>query len=253
MRSKRIYTCCILGLLASFLSMHALTPLHRNKADSHEYLILKTWKAGERVSPESIRKFGENNCFKIEEIDDAIFERINGKSYKENCTFPRNELRYIKILHYNLSGEIRLGEIICNESISGDLIAIFKVLYQAKYPIERMVLIDEYDADDERSMAANNSSAFNFRLVPGTQKLSNHSRGLAIDINPLYNPYVRTNKNGKTIVSPTSGKQYADRSKHFPYKIDKNDLCYKEFTKRGFTWGGSWKSLKDYQHFEKTK
>jgi len=84
-------------------------------------------------------------------------------------------------------------------------------------------------------------------------KLSNHSKGLAIDINPLYNPYVKTNKNGKIIISPEKGKKYADRKQSFPYKIDKNDLCYKEFIKHGFIWGGAWKSLKDYQHFEKVR
>ena len=69
----------------------------------------------------------------------------------------------------------------------------------------------------------------------------------------LYNPYVKTNKNGKIIISPEKGKKYADRKQSFPYKIDKNDLCYKEFIKHGFIWGGAWKSLKDYQHFEKVR
>ena len=115
------------------------------------------------------------------------------------------------MLHYNLKGEICLGELVCNKAISNDLIEIFQALYKARYPIERMVLIDEYNAEDNRSMEANNSSCFNFRLVPGTRKLSNHSKGLAIDINPLYNPYVKTNKNGKIIISPEKGKKYADK------------------------------------------
>lgn len=127
---------------------------------------------------------------------------------------------------------------ICNKAVCNDLIAIFRTLYQAEYPIERMVLIDEYDADDERSMQANNSSAFNFRFVSGTRKLSSHSLGMAVDINPLYNPYVKKGKSGKTTVYPQNAMPYVDRTKTFPFKIDKNDLCYKEFIKRGFTWGG---------------
>lgn len=78
-----------------------------------------------------------------------------------------------------------------------------------------MVLIDEYNAEDNRSMEANNSSCFNFRLVPGTRKLSNHSKGLAIDINPLYNPYVKTNKNGKIIISPEKGKNMPTENNPF--------------------------------------
>ncbi|WP_455674071.1 M15 family metallopeptidase [Phocaeicola sp.] len=253
MKRKRIYSCYILGLLGSLLTAYAVNAPREKEQNEKDQLILKAWKAGEKVSLASIDKFGESNCFVIEEISDALFNRINGKSYKKNCTVPRKELRYIKTLHYNLEGKICLGEMICNKTISNDLMEIFKALYRNKYPIERMVLIDNYDADDERSMLANNSSGFNFRFVPGTQKLSNHSRGMAVDINPLYNPYVRTNKSGKTIVSPESGKKYVDRSRNFPYKIDRNDLCYKEFIKRGFTWGGSWRNLKDYQHFEKTK
>ena len=99
-------------------------------------------------------------------------------------------------------------------------------------------------------MADNNTSCFNYRTVPGKSKLSNHSYGRAIDINPLYNPYVRT-KDGKVLVSPQNAEEYADRSADFPYKIDREDLCYQLFTEHGFEWGGAWNSSKDYQHFEK--
>ena len=191
----------------------------------------------------------ENGFFQ-QEITDAIFARIKGKSYKDNCTIPLSELRYLQILHYNKEGEVLNGELICHQSISDDLLTIFRELYKAKYPIERMVLVDEYDADDEASMKANNSSAFNFRYISGTKSLSRHSRGMAIDINPLYNPYVRQ-RNGRTMVEPTNAESYVDRTKDFPYKIVRGDLCYRLFKKYGFTWGGDWKNSKDYQHFEK--
>ena len=99
-------------------------------------------------------------------------------------------------------------------------------------------------------MEDNNTSCFNYRVVSGKTTLSNHSYGLAIDINPFYNPYVRT-KDGETLVSPEHAGAYADRSADFPYKIDEDDLCFQVFTNHGFTWGGNWKSVKDYQHFEK--
>ena len=144
-----------------------------------------------------------------------------------------------------------LGELVCNKAVAADFIDIFRTLYDARYPIERMVLIDNYNAQDDPSMEANNSSCFNFRFIAGTTTLSNHSMGMAIDINPLYNPYVKQRTNGTLYVSPESGRPYADRNRQFDYKIDHNDLCYKLFKQHGFTWGGDWTSLKDYQHFEK--
>ena len=190
------------------------------------------------------------NCFTQQEISDSLFARIYGKSFKENCTTPREELRYLRLLHYNKVGEVLQGELICHKSIAMDLLEIFQELYQARYPIERMVLIDNYNADDEASMQANNTSAFNFRNAVGMQRLSSHSTGMAIDINPLYNPYVRQ-RGGRTLVSPENAKAYADRAKAFPYKIVRDDLCVRLFKEHGFTWGGDWKNSKDYQHFEK--
>ena len=185
-----------------------------------------------------------------QEITDSIFARIEGKSFKEHCTTPREDLRYLKVLHYNKEGEELEGELICHKDIADDLLAIFQELYKAKYPIERMVLIDEYDADDETSMRANNTSAFNFRPASGMRRLSKHSTGMAIDINPLYNPLVK-HREGRTRVYPSTATLYMDRSQDFPYKIVKGDFCYRLFKKYGFSWGGDWKSSKDYQHFEK--
>ena len=188
--------------------------------------------------------------FYQQELTDDIFVRIEGKSFKANCTTPREDLRYIRVLHYNKDREVQEGELICHKDIADDLLAIFQELYKAAYPIERMVLIDEYDADDEASMRANNTSAFNFRPASGMRRLSSHSTGMAIDINPLYNPLVK-HREGQTRVFPTTAAAYMDRTKYFPYKIEKGDLCYRLFKKYGFSWGGDWKSSKDYQHFEK--
>ena len=208
------------------------------------------WIAGEIVPKERIERCGISRCFTQREIDDALFERIYGRSFKTDCTTPRSELRYLTVLHVDIEGNIRAGELICHRTIAGELLENFRTLYDAGYPIERMVLIDRYDADDERSMAANNSSAFNFRFISGTTKPSSHSRGLAVDINPLYNPYVVT-RNGRTRVEPEAGRPYVDRTAAFPYKIERGDRCCQEFLRHGFVWGGDWRSCKDYQHFEK--
>jgi hypothetical protein len=157
----------------------------------------------------------------------------------------------LRLQHYDGEGIVREGEIICNKAIAQDLKEIFEELFRQKYRIERIRLIDEYGADDETSMRANNTYCFCYRTIAGSKKLSKHAQGLAIDINPLYNPCVKTGKDGQRIVQPATAGKYTNRKKSFPYKIDRNDLCYRLFIQHGFTWGGNWRSLKDYQHFEK--
>lgn len=201
---------------------------------------------GREVSLSEINGTAADRWFREKKIDNELYSRISGKSYKSDCTVPLSDLRYLTVLHYDMDGNIKIGELICNKRISKDLLEIFRTLFDAKYPIEKMILIDNYDGNDELSMEDNNTSAFNFRTIAGSQRLSKHSLGLAIDINPKYNPNVSRRK-----ISPKSGADYTDRTKKFPYKIEKNDICYKEFIKHGFTWGGNWKSNKDYQHFEK--
>ncbi len=236
-------------ILAFLLTVAANCAMSRPAGDDVPSALAQ-WTAGQVVSCAAVEAFGMEKCFTEQPIDAKLFRRIDGLSYKKGCTVPLTELRYLKVLHYDLEGQIRTGELICHRTISRDLIEILRTLFDAHYPIERMVLIDNYQADDLRSMEDNNSSAFNFRVIAGTKRLSKHSRGLAIDINPRYNPYVKQSGT-KRIVSPKSAAAYADRTADFPYKIDTNDLCYKEFIRHGFIWGGSWINSKDYQHFEK--
>ena len=118
----------------------------------------------------------------MEELNQEIINRINGKSYKENCDIPYSDLRYIRVLHIGFDGLTHIGEMIVNKAIAQDVIDIFWELYSISYPIEKMLLIDDYNADDLESMKDNNSSAFNFRFIEGTSKRSVHSDGLAIDI-----------------------------------------------------------------------
>ena len=192
--------------------------------------------------------------FYYEPLTDTVKQRITGISYPESgCTVPYEDLHYVGLLYRDFNGEEQTGELICNKAIAQDMVEIFYELYRNDYQIERVRLIDEYDGDDTASMADNNTSCFNYRVVDGTTNLSKHAYGLAIDINPFYNPYVVFHKGGtgNTYISPAGSEIYADRSQEFPYKIDENDLCYRLFTEHGFTWGGNWNSSKDYQHFQK--
>lgn len=189
------------------------------------------------------------NSFSVSEITDDIFAKIRGKSYKDNCTVPLSDLRYLSLLHKNLRGDILSGEMICNVKIADALIDIFKKLLAASYPIEKIRLIDEYDADDELSMRDNNSSCFNFRYVSHTTRISKHGYGLAVDINPLYNPYIKF-VDGKKSIEPVNAFEYEDRTRNFAYKIEADDICCRLFAEHGFLWGGDcWDDAKDYQHF----
>ena len=209
---------------------------------------MSNWIARTIVCDSLVKAYGLDSCFVAEPISDRIFDRMKGKSWKADCTLRRDELRYVRVLHRNFKGENQMGELVVNRKVAQDIVYIFRRLYEAHYPIELMTLIDEYDADDERSMEANNTSCFNFRFITGSRsQISYHGRGCAIDLNPLYNPYIKG-----SIVSPSNGRPYAfRRDKSHPYIITKDDLAYRLFRERGWRWGGNYRSIKDYQHFEK--
>lgn len=191
--------------------------------------------------------------FYYESLSDTVKTRITGISYPaddSNAAISYDTLRYVRVLYHDFNGDVQSGELICHKAIAQDLVEIFYELYEADYPIERICLVDEYQGDDELSMRDNNTSCFNYRALP-SGRLSNHAYGLAIDLNPFYNPYVITRKDGTASIAPAGSEPYVDRTQDFAYKIDKEDLAYRLFTEHGFTWGGNWRSSKDYQHFEK--
>ena len=209
------------------------------KKEKHEYKPINADRAG----------------FSIWPITDELFYRMKqGNTYKEDCIVPREDLRYIQALHKDKDGNVHQGEMVVHKLIAEDVLEILEKLYDADYPIERMVLPDNYMADDETQMRDNNSSSFNFRFVSHTTTVSKHGLGMAVDINTLYNPYHKfvTNEDGtvKELIEPATGAPYLDRTKDFDYKIEKDDLCYRLFIEKGFEWGGDWTDRKDYQHFE---
>lgn len=202
--------------------------------------------AGVVVTEEELYQMDVDSLFYEEPIPDQVFTRMEGISYREGCPVSREELRYVRVLHVGFDGKTHVGELVCHQDLAQDLVEIFKTLYQEGYPIEKMHLIDDYGGDDEASMEDNNTSCFNFRPVSGTSTLSQHAYGRAIDINPLYNPYVTSSG-----YEPANAGAYVDRTAENPYAIDSSDLCYQLFADRGYTWGGYWQSVQDYQHFEK--
>lgn len=191
-------------------------------------------------------KVEENFIYDVVTIDEAMAKAMTGKSFHENPHIALEDLRVVHVPHYGFDGATHQGSLVVHEKIAEDILEIFTELYEAQYPIEKMIPVDAYEGDDNAAMVDNNTSAFNYRVVAGTVKLSNHAYGLAIDINPLVNPWVT--KDGR--VAPIEGEAYADRSLKAKGMIHKGGLCYEAFTSRGFAWGGDWKNSKDYQHFD---
>ena len=222
-----------------------LLPIHQSFGKGTGY------SPGQTVPEDYIKNHGYGVFFSSQAIPDSIFALMQGKTFKKDCTVARSSLRYILCLHRDAKGNAIVGEMVVNKDIADDVLDIFRQLFIHRYPIERMRLIDYWDADDEKSMTANNSSSFNFCCISHTNKVSKHGCGMAIDINPLYNPYQKPLAKGKTTVEPAAGKPYLNRNLKFDYKISKGDLCYRLFKQHGFKWGGDWTSMKDYQHFEK--
>ena len=187
--------------------------------------------------------------FTSSKIPDSILKKMIGNSIPEKSKdkVDTNNLSYLKITYWGFDSKTHVGEMIVNKKVAQEVLAIFKEVYNKKYPIEKMKLIDYYGANDEKSMRDNNTSAFCYRVVANTNTLSNHSKGTAIDINPLYNPYIVG-----SYISPSTASKYTNRNLTVKGMIKKGDALYTAFTKRGWTWGGSWKSKKDYQHFEKS-
>ncbi len=190
------------------------------------------------------------DMFYVHKISKAIWKDMQGKSYHKGCPMKRDDLRVLRVLYYGYDKKHHIGEMVINKKLAKEAKTIFYKLYKKKYQIHKMQRIDAYGGDDDASIADDNTSCFNYRNVEGSSNLSKHSYGRAIDINPFHNPYVHK-VNGKWKVSPPKAKKYADRSKNFKHKISHSDYCFKLFKNAGYTWGGDWITVKDYQHFQK--
>lgn len=184
-----------------------------------------------------------------------VYKRIAGKSFQENTEIPLSSLKYIKVIHYNFEGKVQVGEMIVNKDIVEDVLNIFKELFDAKYQINSMHLVDDYwtgnpMSSDWQSIDVNNTSAFCYRRKVGSKNLSLHAYGRAIDLNPQQNPYVSYSSGGPRW-SHSNADAYVERSSGQPHMINHDDKAYQIFTKYGFKWGGDFNEPKDYQHFEK--
>jgi len=153
-----------------------------------------------------------------------------------------DNLRLVNVYYYGFDDKLHKGQLVVHKDIVLDMIEIFEFIRESRFPIGKVIPISKYGWSDEKSMEDNNTSAFNYRFISGSRVISNHAAGLAIDINPALNPYI---KNGNSLPENC----IYDTTKAGTILSDSE--LVKEFKRRGWQWGGDWKSLKDYQHFEK--
>jgi hypothetical protein len=182
----------------------------------------------------------------IKTIDTATANAMTGVSWHPGCPVRISDLRRVQLTYWGFDGVRHRGELIVSKDVTHRVVEVFHSLYAIHFPIRKMLPVDHFGADDNASMAADNTSAFNCRPKTGsTSGFSVHSYGQAIDINTLENPYVKG-----AIVQPPAGQAFTNRTNVRPGMIRHGDRVWRAFTTHGFTWGGDWTSLKDYQHFE---
>ena len=185
----------------------------------------------------------------VRAIGPALRERMR-RSHHVGCPVRLAELRYLRVPYRGLDGRPHLGELVVHQSLARDAVRVFAELYDADWPIDQMRLVDDFGGDDDRSMAADNTSAYNCRRVSGTDHWSAHAFGAAIDLNPVRNPMVTG-----TRVAPPEGRRFASLDREggavLPLGVIRSgDVVVEAFARIGWEWGGDWTWPKDYQHFE---
>ncbi len=229
--------------------------LHKSKIkmdDFKEITKISDSILNKNMKIQNLDRYTYKEGFYSEKLSYEIKERITGHSFPEKfdenyTSLSYDDLRYVRLKYKDFSGkEHNDGEMIVNKEVAEEVLKIFYELYINNYAIEKIKLVEEYNALDELSMQDNNTSAFNYRKVESGDKLSWHCFGLAIDLNPLYNPYILGNE-----LYPSTATEYVDRKREFAGKIDHNDLAFITFKKYGWKWGGDFINSKDYQHFYK--
>ena len=218
---------------------------------------LSGYDPGDVISSDKIDRDNLSQYFTSRSIEegDSVYNRIYGQSFVDNDNINLDELRYLKMLHINFDGDYQVGEMIVNEDVAGDVLEIFEILCAEGYEIYSMYLIDDFwagdpDDSDWYSIDANNTSCFCYRTATGSGNLSKHALGKAIDINPQQNPYVTYDSDGDAHYSHDNASSYVYDRYDGEHMITTSDRAYDLFTDYGWTWGGSWSSPKDYQHFQ---
>jgi poly-gamma-glutamate synthesis protein (capsule biosynthesis protein) len=203
--------------------------------------IVATARPGAAVVPSASAATLPGFSSSIRTIDSGLAHRMRF-SWRRGCPVPLAHLRYLRMTYYGFDGVAHRGEMVVHHAEAKKVITVFRRAYESRFPIRRMRLVDDYAGSDDKSMAANNTSAFNCRRTTSGRTWSQHSYGRAVDVNPIQNPYVYRGN-----VEPPAGARYVRR-----WPLRKGMLTWTvrdAFHDAGWYWGGRWSALKDYMHF----
>lgn len=181
----------------------------------------------------------------VEPIGPELRRVMTGRSWRRGCPVGFGDLRLVTVRHYGFDGLVRRGELVVHRTAAQPMVRVFRRLYRARFPIRRMWRVDAFRGSDFRSIEADNTSAFNCRYVGGTTRWSVHAYGLAIDVNPIENPYVSADGS----VEHRASRPYVDRSRRRPGMAFAGGVLVESLRSIGWEWGGTWTGARDYQHF----
>lgn len=162
------------------------------------------------------------------------------------CPVTLEDLRYVTVSFVGFDGRPHTGELLVNKAAAPAMVRVFRKLYAARFPIERMVVTTAEERDAPPTGDGNTTGSFNCRSAAGTTHWSQHAYGLAVDVNPFMNPYMKGD-----ITLPELARTYRDRADVRPGMITRGSPAARAFAAEGWGWGGNWKSLKDYMHFSR--
>ncbi|HEY3446634.1 MAG TPA: M15 family metallopeptidase [Myxococcales bacterium] len=241
---------------------HSFGGVYSNHACSASYQCCDgTWKAGQGScgACACVEVTGTAGCVPAADAVSVCFpswvgvseplpatlqQSMDGVSWRTGCPLPLDQLSLLTMSHWGFDGAVKTGLMVVATNSAPNVLKAFRTMYEARFPVERMKLVDDYGADDDLSMADNNTSAFNCRPITGGGAFSQHSYGTAIDVNPVQNPYVYG-----TLVLPPAGSSYLNRDDVRPGMIVDPGPALGAFKSIGWFWGGDWTSPQDYQHF----
>jgi hypothetical protein len=187
---------------------------------------------------------------RIAMVRGALRDEVVDRNWRPGCPVPIRDLRVAQVRYWGFDGDVHDGPLVLNETVVRGVVTVFRRLFRAQFPIKHIALARRYRPNADRwNSTRDTTSSFNCRPTtdaPGS--LSQHSYGWAIDINPLQNPYVRSDGS----VLRRAAKPYRDRSRRRPGMIHPGDVVVRAFARIGWAWGGEWTTIKDYMHFSLT-
>ena len=204
-------------------------------------LLLVLWVASAAPAAGPAPRFSA----KVTKLNDTQRARMTGVSWQPGCPVSLDDLRLVSLAYYGFDGRVHRGLLIVNRDATTAIVSVFERLYDRRFPIRQMKLVDRFGGSDFASIEADNTSAFNCRPVAGSTRWSQHAYGRAIDVNPIENPYVYSSGTS----SHPASSPYLDRSRHQPGTAYEGGVLVAAFDAAGWGWGGRWSGERDYQHF----